>query len=149
MAAPPKTRSLPPISPLFEFQHRFRRLTIRGFRRLLDVSLPLAPLSVLIGANGSGKTSVLDVLTLLARSAQGEMTSALSDFSGLANILTAGHAQELNLGMAMDVPDPRFPSVTPSGRVEYALTLKPQGINYAIEQEVLSQQRQAQSPPLL
>ena len=37
---------------------RFGELSINGFRRLSDVRLPLRPLSVMIGANGTGKTSV-------------------------------------------------------------------------------------------
>ncbi len=44
---------------------RFGQLSVRGFRRLNDVQLSLRPLSVMIGANGTGKTSVLDVLSLL------------------------------------------------------------------------------------
>jgi AAA15 family ATPase/GTPase len=36
----------------------------------------LKPLSVMIGANGTGKTSVLDVLSLLASSAQGKLNSS-------------------------------------------------------------------------
>ena len=43
---------------------RFSDLSIQGYRRLHDVQLPLRPLSVMIGANGTGKTSVLDVLSL-------------------------------------------------------------------------------------
>jgi hypothetical protein len=36
---------------------RFKDLSIHGFRRIHDVSLPLRPLSVMIEANGTGKTS--------------------------------------------------------------------------------------------
>jgi len=45
---------------------RFSKLRIQGFRRVEDVQLELRPLSVMIGANGTGKTSVLDVMPLLA-----------------------------------------------------------------------------------
>ncbi|HEY2168869.1 MAG TPA: AAA family ATPase, partial [Candidatus Angelobacter sp.] len=53
---------------------RFKELSIQGFRRLYDVRFPLHPLSVMIGANGTGKTSILDVLSLLANSAQGKLS---------------------------------------------------------------------------
>jgi len=43
----------------------FGRLSVKGFRRLSDIDLSLRPLSVLIGANGTGKTSILDALSLL------------------------------------------------------------------------------------
>ena len=45
----------------------FERIHIQGFRRLFDVDIKLNPLNVLIGANGSGKTSILDVFSLLAK----------------------------------------------------------------------------------
>src|SRR5580692_8474453 len=82
---------------------RFGQLSIQGFRRLNDVRLSLSPLSVMIGANGTGKTSVLDVLSLLASSAQGKLSSSISDLSGLANILTYDRAEELGLGITMEV----------------------------------------------
>jgi predicted ATPase len=45
---------------------RFVKLSIRGFRRLAEVDLELRPLTVLIGANGVGKSSLLDAISLLA-----------------------------------------------------------------------------------
>jgi predicted ATPase len=83
---------------------RFSQLSVQGFRRLADVRLSLRPMSVMIGANGTGKTSVLDVLYLLASSAQGRLSSSISELSGLANILTYDKAEELGLGITMDVP---------------------------------------------
>jgi len=110
---------------------RFGQLSIEGFRRLRNVRLSLRPLSVMIGANGTGKTSVLDVLSLLASSAQGNLSSAISELGGLANVLTYDKAQELGLGITMEVPgyDP----------LEYSLRLRPQGVGYAIRAEMLSQ----------
>jgi predicted ATPase len=113
---------------------RFGQLSIQGFRRLQDVRLSLRPLSVMIGANGTGKTSVLDVLSLLASSAQGKLSSSISDLTGLANILTYDRAEELGLGITMEVP-----SHEP---LEYSLRLRPQGIAYVIREETLSQTRE-------
>ncbi len=45
-----------------------QRVQIKGFRCLADVELELAPLTVLIGPNDSGKSSVLDALELLSKS---------------------------------------------------------------------------------
>src|SRR3954449_5798086 len=61
--------------PLQEFQAvtLLDRIRIRGFRRLLDVDLALRPLNVVIGVNGCGKTSLLDVFSLLADSASGRL----------------------------------------------------------------------------
>ena len=73
---------------------RFTEVSIRGFRRLHDVRLTLPPLSVMIGANGTGKTSILDALALLASSAQARLSPALSDLSGLANVLNYDRADK-------------------------------------------------------
>jgi len=35
----------------------FTQITIEGYRRLFDLNLELRPLTVMIGANGVGKTS--------------------------------------------------------------------------------------------
>jgi predicted ATPase len=61
----------------------FNHLAVDGFRRLCNVELDLRPLSVLIGANGSGKTSLLDVFSLLAASAQRKLNEKISELSGL------------------------------------------------------------------
>ena len=54
---------------------RFLNLTVRGFRRLAKVDLELRPLTVLIGANGVGKSSLLDALSILASSAHGHLNA--------------------------------------------------------------------------
>ena len=41
------------------------RLQVRGFKSLLDVDVTLGPLTVFVGANGSGKTSVLEAIRFL------------------------------------------------------------------------------------
>lgn len=115
---------------------RFGELTIKGFRRLLDVRLALRPLSVMIGANGTGKTSVLDVLSLLAASAQGRLASSISEMSGLADVLTRGRAEDLGLEIT---------SASTSGdQLQYSLWLRPQGFAYEIAEEMLSQKRGAE-----
>lgn len=117
---------------------RFKDLTIHGFRRLYDAQLSLRPLSVMIGANGTGKTSILDVLSMLAKSAQGKLSDAITDLSGLNSVITYDRAEELRLGISMTVPGHE--------PLEYKLGLKPQGIAYSISEETLSQKRQPQQP---
>jgi len=85
-------------------KYRFQDLNIHGFRRLNNVRLNLRDLSVIIGANGTGKTSILDVLSLLSKSAQGKLSESISDMAGLSNILTYDRAEELQLGISMTVP---------------------------------------------
>lgn len=114
---------------------RFQEISIKGFRRLADVQLELRPLSVLIGANGIGKTSVLDVFSLLASSAQGSLNVAISELSGLASLITYDRAEELEFGISMEVSEPK--------PLHYLIRIKPLGAAYVIDEEVLSQEKQA------
>src|SRR5205807_9828325 len=66
----------------------FEKIHVQGFRRLHDADLKLNSLNVVIGANGSGKTSLLDVFSLLAASASGRLKEAISDLSGIDANLT-------------------------------------------------------------
>lgn len=118
---------------------RFLNLTVRGFRRLADVDLALHPLTVLIGANGVGKSSLLDALSILATSAQGSLNSAVSEMSGLAAMVTYDRAHELRFGISMAVPS-REP-------LDYSLCLQPQGGAYVIGSESLEQKRQGYLQP--
>jgi len=118
-------------------QGRFTELSIKGFRRLGDVCFPLRPLCVMIGANGTGKTSILDVMSLLANSARGNLSAALSEWGGLASILTYDGTEELYFQISKEVPD-RSP-------LEYSLRLKPQGTAYVVEEEILSQAQRSET----
>lgn len=118
---------------------RFSDLSIHGFRRLQNVDFPLRPLNVMIGANSIGKTSVLDVLSLLASSAQGKLSASITDLSGLTSVLTYDRADELRLGISMEVPKHE--------PLKYSVELRPQGIAYVIADEKLSQLRPGHPDP--
>ena len=54
---------------------RLREITIRNFRCLADVSIPIGDNTVLVGENNSGKTALLDALKIaLPRSMAGRRT---------------------------------------------------------------------------
>jgi len=103
------------------------------------VEFPLRPLCVMIGANGTGKTSVLDVMSLLANSARGKLSTAITELSGLSSVLTYDRADDLRLGISMEVPNYE--------PLEYSLRLKPQGVAYSISDETLTQQRRIDIAP--
>jgi predicted ATPase len=117
----------------------FSRLSVGGYRRLRDVDLELRPFNVLIGGNGVGKSSVLDVFNLLAASAIGDLENALTDAGGMSSILTADGATKsitLSLQMIQDGPAP----------LSYQVRLATEGYGYAISSEQLTQQRNPTSP---
>lgn len=112
---------------------KFEHISIKGFRRLQDIELEMRDLVVMIGANGSGKTSFLDVFSILAASASGNLQNTLQLKGGLNEILTRGKAQELEIAVAMNIPDEK--------PMKYSLALSPKGLSYEVKDETLTQQR--------
>ena len=83
--------------------HGFSRLSIQGYRRLKDLNIALRPINVLVGANGVGKSSVLDALRLLAASADRRLSATVSDLGGMWSMLTAdGSTDTVRLGVQAD-----------------------------------------------
>jgi predicted ATPase len=65
-------------------------LAISGYRSLRDVRVSLAGLTIVTGANGSGKSSLYRALKLLADIAQGRIVQSLAAEGGLQSTLWAG-----------------------------------------------------------
>ncbi|MCB8836791.1 AAA family ATPase [Aurantimonas sp. VKM B-3413] len=65
-------------------------LAISGYRSLRDLIVPLGRLTIITGANGSGKTSLYRALHLLAETAQGRLVGSLASEGGLPSTLWAG-----------------------------------------------------------
>jgi predicted ATPase len=120
---------------------RFKQLNVKGFRRLLDVDIPLRPLTVMIGVNGVGKSSILEVLSLLSCSAEGKLRATITSMGGLGSMMTLDRADSLTLGTKMDVAGHE--------PLEYELRLEPRGPAYVIEHEVLCQHRLGYSQPFV
>ena len=67
-----------------------RTVAVQGYRSLRDLSLPLGQLSVITGANGSGKSSVYRSLRLLADAALNAVVASLAREGGLPSTFWAG-----------------------------------------------------------
>src|ERR1700744_2803725 len=67
-----------------------RTVAVQGYRSLRDLVLPLGQLSVITGANGSGKSSVYRSLRLLADVAQNAVVGSLAREGGLSSTFWAG-----------------------------------------------------------
>ncbi len=109
----------------------FDYITIQGYRRLLSVSLEMRPLAVMIGANGVGKTSMLEVFSLLAASAKGQLNAKISELSGLNEIMTRDKAPGLTFTLRMYIPE--------HNPLEYFLSIQSKGQFYEIGAEMLTQ----------
>lgn len=117
---------------------RFENISVKGFRRLRDIDLAMRDLIVLIGVNGAGKTSFLDVISILSASANGKLQETLQSKGGLNEILTRGKAQDLTITVSKQVPN-RKP-------LQYSLALSPKGLSYEIREETLTQQTDPNAP---
>ena len=80
----PPTNNLDPM---------LQTIAIRGYRSLREVILPLAQLTVVTGANGSGKSSIYRALRLLADCGRGQVIGSLAREGGLQSVLWAGPEQ--------------------------------------------------------
>ena len=67
-----------------------RTLAVHGYRSLREVVVPLGALTVVTGANGTGKTSLYRALALLADAARGRLIAGLAAAGGLPSVLWAG-----------------------------------------------------------
>jgi predicted ATPase len=67
-----------------------RTVAVQGYRSLRDLVLPLGQLSLITGANGSGKSSVYRSLRLLADAAQNSVVASLAAEGGLPATFWAG-----------------------------------------------------------
>jgi predicted ATPase len=68
-------------------------VAIRGYRSLRELVVPLGGLTVVAGANGTGKSSLYRALRLLAHCGGGEVIGSLAQEGGLDSVLWAGPEQ--------------------------------------------------------
>ena len=118
--------------------NRLNHISIHGFRRLFDIDLEIRPMMVMIGANGVGKTSILDAVSLLSASASGNLNSGLSALGGIGSLLTRGIANEVAFDVSMEVPA--------HNPLNYSIVLKSKGAGYRIAHEELNQNRGLPDP---
>lgn len=119
----------------------FGQLKIKGFRRLSNVDITFRPLTVMVGANGVGKTSMLDVMTLLAASADGKLNDAISELSGIGSIASYDGDKKIELALSMNVEG--------QSPIEYNISLASSGLAYEIQSEQLKQTRKQDRSPFM
>jgi predicted ATPase len=118
--------------------NKISHLKISGFKRLYNIELEMRPLMVMIGANSTGKTSMLEILSLLSASADGRLNYTLNSLGGLANITTKDKTD--SVGLSVEIPH------NEQSFLKYELNIKQQGVYYVIPSEKLFlQQTRGQS----
>jgi predicted ATPase len=83
-------------------QDRVTELSVEGLRSIACLTLPLRGLTVLIGENGSGKSSIVEACEILRRASGPSFVGDLNAIhGGLFNLLRHG-APELRLGVCVE-----------------------------------------------
>jgi predicted ATPase len=65
-------------------------VSIKGYRSVRGLTLPVEACSVFVGANGVGKTNLYKSLGLLQAAAEGRITRAIAEEGGIESVLWAG-----------------------------------------------------------
>ncbi len=112
---------------------KISRLNIEGFRSLRDVSWSPGDLNVVIGANGTGKSNLLQLLELISISAQGKLGKYIQSLGGMDPIVWDGVSESIRFVLELK----------PEGKFEpdcYELKMLRLGTSssYKIDHEVLS-----------
>lgn len=107
-----------------------QRLCVAGYRSLRDVRLELGALTVVTGANGSGKSSLYRALRLLADVAQGRIIQSLAIEGGLPSALWAGPEA---FSRAMKAGTQRVEGLVRKGPVSLKLGFSSEEYGYAVD----------------
>ncbi|WP_019994668.1 AAA family ATPase [Aureimonas ureilytica] len=105
-------------------------LAVANYRSLRDLAIPLGRLTLVTGANGSGKTSLYRALRLLAEIAQGRLAATLAGEGGFGSALWAGPE---TIGRAMREGRVPVQGTVRSGPVSLRLGFAGESYGYAID----------------
>ncbi len=81
---------------------RIAEVRISGLRTIEDVRLPLAGLTVMVGENGTGKSSIIEACRLLRAAARSEFMAAFHGIHGGTYALLRHDARRLTLGARIE-----------------------------------------------
>jgi AAA15 family ATPase/GTPase len=89
-----------------------KKLVIKNFKCIKELSIDLAPLTIFVGPNSSGKSSILEALALMSQCSKKNVSlrsedavrGELVEYDRLKSILHKGLDEaELSLGITVDV----------------------------------------------
>ncbi|MEM7536474.1 MAG: AAA family ATPase [Chloroflexota bacterium] len=114
---------------------RLSHLHIKNYRRLVDVDLPLRPLTTIIGPNGVGKTSLLEIFQLLSSASDMKLQKFIEDQGGFTSIFSYAPAEpETRLELSLDIDGGNANSPAP---MRYHFSLARESVGYRVADERL------------
>lgn len=83
---------------------KISRVMVKGFRSIREMNLDLAPLNVLIGANGAGKSNFISLFSFLSAIVNGELQSYVAKAGGANSVLHFGQKSTEQLEIDLQFP---------------------------------------------
>jgi predicted ATPase len=108
------------------------KVRIQNFKCLRDVSIDLEPFTVFVGANGSGKTSVLEAIHNAVRSATGDPQSVFAHERHGDGVYTRGAQGDLSISCETEGGAFRIEASPPHGYPPRADSLQAEGWEYRV-----------------
>ncbi len=88
-----------------------RGIRVEGYRSIRALEFELGQLTVVVGANGAGKSNLYRALSLLREAATGQLANAIAFEGGMKSVLWAGEIQRnasRSMSLAIDFDDTRY-----------------------------------------
>ena len=129
------------------YEMRVSKLTLHNFKSFRDVEIPFRPFNVVIGANASGKSNLVQAFRFLKDIADHGLENAVSLQGGAEFLrnLEAGADEAVRISVEFEYSDDRFPARYMEGflaspdciaipkRTKYTLELKASPREYGLE----------------
>ena len=106
------------------------RIAFAGYRSILSLVVQLGQLSVITGANGSGKSNLYRALKLIADTADGRLVQSLAREGGFESVLWAGPE---NVSNAILSGDAQVQGTTRSGPISLRLGFTSYAYSYCLD----------------
>jgi predicted ATPase len=86
---------------------RLRRVHIRNYKSISQVTVDLGPLTIFVGANGAGKSNFIDALAFVSECLSDSVELAFKNRGGIGAVRrrSGGHPTHIGIRLAIDLPD--------------------------------------------
>lgn len=90
-----------PVEPARPIAMRLLELRLQNWRAIENARIPLEDITVLVGRNGAGKSSILDAVEFLRESVSDNLMNALERRGGVIGVARLGAPADVPVGLAV------------------------------------------------